>query len=188
MATRKKTQSRAAPGDSVARKRSPASKTATKKTTPRRGTTRRKAGAGPAPERTADVELVQAGALESGLKQEATGGPEETFQGRFYRPVTDIYETGDALILVTEVPGATAEGVAVQLDGDVLSVIARVDVGNYAGLAPLAIEYNVGHFARRFRLPGSVDPDGIEATLSDGVLVLELAKAPAYRTRRIPVE
>ena len=89
---------------------------------------------------------------------------------------------------MTEVPGATAEGVAVQLDGDVLSVIARVDVGNYAGLAPLAIEYNVGHFARRFRLPGSVDPDGIEATLSDGVLVLELAKAPAYRTRRIPVE
>jgi len=113
---------------------------------------------------------------------------ERTRPGRFYLPDTDIYETDESLIVVMDVPGVSRDQVEVTVDGDLLSVEARVDLDNYTDLRPVYTEYNVGHFARRFTLGDRVDRDAIAATVRDGVLTIEIAKHPEARARRIPVE
>lgn len=121
-------------------------------------------------------------------KRELEPAGEPQSPGTHYLPDTDIYETGDALLVVMEMPGVDRDRLDVRLDDGVLSVEGRIDFGNYANLRPVYTEYNVGNFSRSFRLSGDFDPDGITATLADGVLTLELAKRETAKARRIPVK
>jgi HSP20 family molecular chaperone IbpA len=118
-------------------------------------------------------------------KREAATREERTVPGRFYVPHTDVWETGDALTVVMEVPGVAREAVEIELKEDVLRVEAWVDPARYEGLQPVHTEYNVGHWARAFALPDGVDRERIEARLEDGVLTLTLPKAAEAKPRRI---
>ncbi len=106
---------------------------------------------------------------------------------RWYAPDTDIYETGEALVIVMDVPGVSKGRVDIKLESRVLVVEGRIQLENYRGLEPVHTEYNVGHFSRRFTVPERVDADGISAHIADGVLTVSLPKAPEARRRRIPV-
>ena len=46
---------------------------------------------------------------------------------------------------------------------------------------------SVGRFHYEVSLPSALDEEGIEASLSDGVLTLRVPKAPSERPRRIKV-
>ena len=118
-------------------------------------------------------------------KREAATREERTVPGRFYVPPADVWETEDALAVAMEVPGVTRDAVAIELKDDVLRVEARVDPAKYEGLQPVYTEYGVGHWARAFALPDTVDRERIEARLEDGVLTLTLPKAAEARPRRI---
>ena len=118
-------------------------------------------------------------------KQEAATREERTVPGRFYVPPADVWETEDALAVAMEVPGVARDAVAIELKDDVLRVEARVDPAKYEGLQPVYTEYGVGHWARAFALPDTVDRERIEARLEDGVLTLTLPKAAEARPRRI---
>ncbi len=118
-------------------------------------------------------------------KREAATREERTVPGRFYVPPTDVWETGDALTVVMEVPGVAREAVQIELKEDVLRVEARVDPAKYDGLQPVHTEYGVGHWARAFALPDGVDRERIGARLEDGVLTLTLPKAAEAKPRRI---
>ena len=126
--------------------------------------------------------------LEVQQKKEVSSQQEKTIPARFYVPATDIFETGDALKIVMEVPGVPKEAIDVKLENDVLSVEGRIRATNYEGLEPLYTEYPVGHFARSFTLPEQVDQHNITAQLTDGVLTLTLNKRPETKPRRIAIE
>ena len=118
-------------------------------------------------------------------KREAATREERTVPGRFYVPPADVWETEDALAVAMEVPGVARDAVAIELKDDVLRVEARVDPARYGGMEPVYTEYGVGHWARAFALPDTVDRERIEARLEDGVLTLTLPKAAEARPRRI---
>ena len=120
-------------------------------------------------------------------KKEVTSPQEKTIPARFYVPATDIFETGDALKIVMEMPGVPKDAVDVKLENDVLSVEGRIETSNYGGLEPLYTEYPIGHFARSFTLPEQVDQHNITALLEDGVLTLTLNKKPESKPRRIAI-
>ena len=48
-------------------------------------------------------------------------------------------------------------------------------------------EYQAGDYERSFTLSDEVDPEGIKATLKNGVLRLELHKKDEVKPRKIPV-
>src|ERR1700748_2937012 len=103
--------------------------------------------------------------LEIQQKKEVNSPQEKTIPARFYVPATDIFETGDALKIVMEVPGVSKDAIDVKIENDVLSVEGRIGTSNYEGLEPVYTEYSIGHFARSFTLAEQVDQNNITALL-----------------------
>ena len=120
-------------------------------------------------------------------KREVETKEESTMPARLFQPQTDIFETSEALTLVLEMPGVDKGSVEVKVENDVLNFEGRVDFSKYEGLQPLYTEYNVGHYARSFRLSSKIEQEGISAELKDGVMTLVLPKAEKAKARKIKV-
>ena len=120
-------------------------------------------------------------------KREVAKKPESTIPARRFVPVTDIFETDDALKVILEMPGVDKESVDVRVENDVLTIEGQVDLNNYQGLTPLYTEYNVGHYTRSFELSSKIDQERIGAELKDGVITLVLPKTEKAKPRKIMV-
>jgi HSP20 family protein len=120
-------------------------------------------------------------------KREVDKKPEGTTPARRFQPVTDIFETQDALKVVLEMPGVDKDGVEVRVENDVLTIDGQVDFSKYQGLSPIYTEYNVGNYTRSFHLSNKIDQERISADLQDGVITLVLPKAERAKPRKIKV-
>ena len=120
-------------------------------------------------------------------KQEVATKEEQTTPGRYYTPITDIYETDSALTIVMEMAGVAKENVNVDLQNDVLRIEGKIDFSKYKGMEPVYTEYNVGHYVRTFSLPNKINRENIAAQLEDGVLILTLPKVQEAQPRRISI-
>jgi HSP20 family protein len=120
-------------------------------------------------------------------KREVDKKPESTTPARRYLPVTDIFETQDALNVILEMPGVDKNAVEVRVENDVLTIDGQVDFSKYQGLNPVYTEYNVGNYTRSFQLSNQIDQERISADLRDGVITLVLPKAEKAKPRKIKV-
>ena len=120
-------------------------------------------------------------------KREVERKQETTAPARIFLPVTDIFETDQALTLTLEMPGVAKDGIDVTVENDILTVTGRVDFAKYEGLQPLYTEYNVGNYTRSFQLSGKIAQDRISAELRNGVITLVLPKAESAKPRKINV-
>jgi HSP20 family protein len=120
-------------------------------------------------------------------KRELEGKEESTVPTRTFVPTADIYEDRDSLKVTLEMPGVEKGNVEVRVEEGVLFVEGRLDLSKYRGLQPLYTEYNIGNYARSFRLSNAIDQDKIGAELKDGVLSLTLPKAEKAKPRTIQV-
>ena len=120
-------------------------------------------------------------------KREIEKKQEGTIPARQFLPVTDIFETDQALTLIVEMPGVNKDNVDVRVENDVLTIEGRVNFANYEGLQPLYTEYNVGNYARGFQLSSKIEQGNINARLKDGVMTLVLPKAEKAKPRKIAV-
>jgi HSP20 family molecular chaperone IbpA len=120
-------------------------------------------------------------------KREVESKPESTIPARIFVPVTDIFETDQALTLVLEMPGVSRDRVEVRVENDVLSIEGRIDFAVYENLRPVYTEYNIGNYTRTFQLSSKIEQERISAALKDGVMTLVLPKAEKAKPRRITV-
>jgi HSP20 family molecular chaperone IbpA len=104
-----------------------------------------------------------------------------------YTPPIDIHEGPDGLMLEADLPGATENNLYIQLEDNVLNLVARIESPAPEGARLLHEEYRVGDYFRSFILSDEVDRDRITAELKNGVLRLFLPKADRARTRRIEI-
>jgi HSP20 family protein len=133
-------------------------------------------------EETRDMQVQEA------EKQEvADGDVERTRARRCFVPRTDIYEVGDDIHVVTDMPGVDDKSIDITLERNVLTINGYVEP-DYPDNYQLAYaEYDVGDYQRSFRLSDDIDREGIEATVKDGVLRLHLPKADTAKARKISV-
>jgi HSP20 family protein len=110
-----------------------------------------------------------------------------TYEGQYFEPPVDIYETADALILRADIPGAAPDDVQTHLEDNLLTISAKHQSteGNWR---PVYQEYTAGHYVRQFRLGQQIDQANIAAELRDGVLTLTLPKTDTAKPRRIQVK
>src|SRR5262245_35237126 len=102
-------------------------------------------------------------------------------------PLIDIHEGPEGLVLEADLPGVRDDALTVQLEDNVLSLHARVQLPPVEGGRVLHEEFRPGEFVRSFILSDEVDRSRITAALSNGVLRIVLPKAERTRTRRIEV-
>lgn len=112
---------------------------------------------------------------------------ENTRGGRYYRPRVDIEERDGELLVLAEMPGVGADGVDVQFNDGVLTILGRAAERQPADTTYLSREYGVGDYYRSFQVSDQIDAQKISAEMTQGVLTLHLPKAAAARPRKIAV-
>jgi HSP20 family molecular chaperone IbpA len=126
--------------------------------------------------------------LQDTEKQEVeTSGAERTRERLAFVPRADIYETAEAITVVTDMPGVDETSLDITLEKNVLTINGYVEPMRPEGYSLAHAEYNIGDFERAFTLSDRIDREGIEATVKDGVLRLVLPKITEAKSRRIPV-
>jgi HSP20 family protein len=113
--------------------------------------------------------------------------PEKMDAKKTVAPAVDIYENGDELLLVTDMPGVDQEGVTVNLEKRELVIEGRRPRSEGEG-SPLALESDALDYRRSFLLPQGIDAEKISAELRYGVLRVRVPKAAAVKPRQIQVK
>jgi HSP20 family protein len=124
-------------------------------------------------------------------KQEAQApqGAEFTRARRVFMPRADIYETPDAIIVFSDMPGVDEKNVDITLEKNVLTISGHVEPPPLpSGVRLIYEEYEIGDYLRAFTLSDEVDRDRIEASMKQGVLKVTLPKSTSAKTRKISVK
>ena len=98
-----------------------------------------------------------------------------------------MWEDGETLYVEAEVPGLKNEDLDISVVGNDLTIRGQTGDRPQEGAAYHRQERGFGAFNRVLRMPFEVDADRIEASLTDGVLLLKLPKAESAKPRRIKV-
>ncbi len=101
-------------------------------------------------------------------------------------PPVDVYENDDEILVVADMPGARSDSVTVKLEKDELYISAVRD-GDTDGQL-LAGGRRDCEYRRTFLIPRGVDPNGISAEMSQGVLKVHLPKTADVKPRVIQVK
>ena len=108
--------------------------------------------------------------------------------GGTIKPATDIVTGEDTVTITMEIPGLQKQDLNIVAEGNRLRVWGELKPkANKAGKRNLK-ERRYGTFKREFAIPNTVDRDGIEANLEDGVLTLTLPIKPDNGKRVIKVD
>ena len=104
-------------------------------------------------------------------------------------PRVDIKEEANRFVIFADLPGVDPSTIEVDMDKGVLSIKGERKAEVKAeGERWSRNERAHGGFYRRFALPDSANPDGIEATGKHGVLEISIPKRPEASPRRINVQ
>lgn len=101
----------------------------------------------------------------------------------------DMYETDDAVLVKTALPGVKPEDVDITITGDTLMIRGEVEQededkeGNY-----LRRERRFGEFVRSVTLPSGLQVDRAEASFDNGVLTLRIPKSEEAKPKSIKVK
>lgn len=105
-----------------------------------------------------------------------------------FSPQLDIIDTGEAFVVFADVPGATREGVEINLEDDLLTIRASVTPPEVGGLPLVYSEYRIGDYETVLRVSNAVDREKITAEIKNGVLAVTLPKVEAVKPRKIEVK
>jgi HSP20 family protein len=113
----------------------------------------------------------------------------ETTRARpLFRPLADIYETENGVVVIAEMPGVSPEDVDITLERRVLTIRGRAPDFAHEGYRKIYAEYEDGDYERVFTVSEEIDQDQIKASHKDGVLTVELPKAGPAKAKKIAVK
>lgn len=122
------------------------------------------------------------GDFEKMLEKHMPGG------ARGFTPAIDMYQTKEAVVVETPLAGVEASDVEIAIENNILTIKGQneksteVDEKNY-----YRKEVRHGGFCRSVALPAHVLGDKAKATSKDGMLKIEIPKAPEVKAKTIKV-
>ena len=102
-------------------------------------------------------------------------------------PALNVWEDQQDLFVEAELPGMKLDDLHIFIQGDELTLRGNRRAVDDANSQYLRRERSSGEFVRYLTLPFDVDPDKVEATLRDGVLMIRMPKSERAKARRIQV-
>jgi len=116
-------------------------------------------------------------------RMEKAGQPAAAF-----RPAVDIQEMEREFLVEVDLPGVAPEDLDVRYEDGALYLYGKVPPREREGARELLREYEVGDYARAFRLGEQIDANALTAECKDGVATLHLPKLQALQPRKIEVK
>jgi HSP20 family protein len=111
--------------------------------------------------------------------------PAGAFAGGF--PAVNMWQEPESAALTAELPGVDPADVDISVKNDIVTITGeRKPVGGEDAVWHRR-ERAYGRFSRVIQLPYRVDPDHVEARMTDGVLQIELRRPEADRPRRVQI-
>jgi len=111
---------------------------------------------------------------------------------RAFVPALDVVERADAYLISAELPGVDPSKVEISFENNTLTLRGTkqpwLEPQQNEELRVYTAECVSGTFERAVRLPEYVEGDKIEASYSQGVLLITVPKAQAARARKIEIK
>jgi HSP20 family protein len=104
-------------------------------------------------------------------------------------PAMNVWAGEEGLIVTAEVPGVSIEDLDINVVNETLTLSGRrepEDIGEEARYH--RHERGYGRFTRTIQLPFRVDSEKVDATLTNGVLRIELPRVEEEKPRKITVK
>lgn len=102
-------------------------------------------------------------------------------------PAINAYANQDDVVITAELPGMKSEDLDVSLHRDAVTLSGERQTDIEEARAYHRRERRQGRFVRTLSLPFIVDPNGVEASMTNGVLRLKLPRAEEDKPKRINV-
>lgn len=116
------------------------------------------------------------------------GTAESAMRGA-WSPAADILETPDKFQIIVELPGLSNSDVNITVENDVLTLSGERKLMEAAGKeAYRRVERQYGPFGRRIALPPKCDSTKIDASMSSGLLTIDVPKVEQARPQKIQVK
>ena len=103
-----------------------------------------------------------------------------------WTPLVDIEEQDDDYVIEADLPGVKRGDLNIELIGNELTITGELVERQRKGIIRRRTR-RAGRFEYRVILPHEVDPDGIEASLEEGVLTVRVPMSEPARRRQIEV-
>jgi HSP20 family protein len=103
-------------------------------------------------------------------------------------PRATLYDTGSSYVLTCEVPGLEASSYQLQAVQQSLTISGERKTAVPEGYSVHRQERTGIRFSRTFTFPSKVDLERVTATAKNGILTINLPKAPEIMPREISVQ
>ena len=117
-------------------------------------------------------------------------GQGEAVQRPFWTPAVNVEETKDELLLTAELPGMDIDDIQIEVENNILSLRGekREEREEKDDRRYHLWERCYGSFERSFTLPRTVKAEAITAHVKDGILHVQMPKAPEAKSRTISIK
>jgi HSP20 family protein len=99
----------------------------------------------------------------------------------------DIEEMDDGYVIELDMPGARPNDINLEARENELRISGEIKEREHKGIVRRQMR-PIGEFEHVVALPGDIDPNKVDARLSDGVLTVRLAKSQVRQPRRVEVK
>ncbi|MGW3569350.1 Hsp20/alpha crystallin family protein [Streptomyces sp. NPDC000941] len=121
-----------------------------------------------------------------GLLESTVGGTMPGAALAAWTPSADVSETDESYHVQIELPGVSRQDVDVEVSGPELAVSGEIKERESKGVLRRTTR-RTGRFEYRMRLPSEVNTERVKASMSDGVLSIDVPKAETTKLRHIEI-
>jgi HSP20 family protein len=117
-------------------------------------------------------------------KQEELGKSLSDYTMSFQKPLADIMETENSIIVITDLPGVKKENIDIDISEDTIDIVAKFDDEiEEEGANYIKKERSYGETRRSIDLPDKIDVKKASAKFNDSILTVTLPKIEEEKTK-----